>query len=45
MAGRQKKVAPTKRLFRDPSGQRHLFENSQEEELEAKKNAPVEVSA
>jgi DNA modification methylase len=42
MARKQKKAAPTKRLFRDPSGQEHMFEKSLEEELEAKKNAPVE---
>jgi DNA modification methylase len=42
MPRNQKKVTPTKRLFRDLSGQEHMFEKSLEEELEAKKNAPVE---
>jgi DNA modification methylase/predicted RNA-binding Zn-ribbon protein involved in translation (DUF1610 family) len=32
----------TKRLFRDPSGQRDMFEKSLEEELEAKRRAPIE---
>lgn len=35
MARKRKKVTPTKRLFRDPSGQEHMFEKSPEEELEA----------
>ena len=38
----KKKDTLTKRLFRDPSGQRDLFEKSLEEELEAKANTPVE---
>jgi hypothetical protein len=42
MARKQKKATPTKRLFHDPTGQEHMFEKSLEEELEAKKNAPVE---
>src|SRR4030042_89441 len=42
MARKQKKESPSKRLFRDPSGQEHMFEKSLEEELEARKNAPVE---
>lgn len=42
MPSKKIKKSPTKRLFRDPSGQEHMFEKSLEEELEAKKNAPVE---
>jgi len=42
MPSKKIKEAPTKRLFRDPFGQEHMFEKSLEEELEAKKNAPVE---
>ena len=42
MPSKKIKKSPTKRLFRDPSGQAHMFEKSLEEELEAKKNAPVE---
>jgi len=42
MASKRKKVIPTKHLFRDPSGQGHLFDKSLEEELEAKANTPVE---
>jgi len=29
-------------MFRDPSGQVHMFEKSYEEELEARRNRPVE---
>jgi len=42
MARKREKDTLTKRLFRDPSGQRDLFEKSLEEELEAKANTPVE---
>ena len=42
MSLKRRKVIPTKRLFRDPSGQGHFFEKSLEEELEAKANTPVE---
>jgi hypothetical protein len=42
MPSKKIREAPTKRLFRDPSGQEHMFEKSLEEELEARKNAPVE---
>lgn len=42
MSRKKEKGIFTKRLFRDPSGQEDLFEKSVEEELEAKKNAPVE---
>ena len=42
MTRKKKKDTRTKRLFRKPSGQGHLFEKSLEEELEAKANTPVE---
>ena len=42
MARRRVIGSPTKRLFRDPSGQRDMFEKSLEEELEAKRRASVE---
>ncbi len=42
MPSRRIKKVGTKRLFRDQSGQEQMFEKSLEEELEAKKNAPVE---
>jgi hypothetical protein len=35
MPSKKIKKAPTKRLFRDPSGQEHMFEKSPEEELKA----------
>jgi hypothetical protein len=42
MARRRIIGLPTKRLFRDPPGQRDMFEKSLEEELEAKRRASVE---
>ena len=42
MTANRKKETCTKRLFRDSSGQEHLFEKSLEEEMEAQANAPVE---
>jgi len=42
MARERKEASSTKRLFRNPSGQEHLFEKCLEEEMEAEKNAPVE---
>ena len=42
MPRRKIKKSPTKRLSPDPSGQEQMFEKCLEEELEAKKNAPVE---
>lgn len=41
MTRKRRKESSTKLLFRDPSGQEHLFEKSLEEELEAKANAAV----
>jgi len=42
MARRKIKNLGTQRLLKDPSGQKHLFEKSLEEEVEKKKHAPVE---
>lgn len=38
----KKKADSTKKMFRDPSGQQDFIEQSYEEELEAKRNQPVE---
>lgn len=38
----KKKADSTKKIFREPSGQEDFFEKSYEEELEAKRNQPVE---
>ena len=42
MARKQRTSKETKELFRDPSGQPHLFEKSYQEELEAKAKKQVE---
>jgi hypothetical protein len=42
MARKQRTRKETKELFRDPSGQSHLFEKSYQEELEANAKKPVE---
>jgi len=42
MARKQRTSKETKELFRDPSGQPHLFEKSYQEELEAKAKKEVE---
>jgi DNA modification methylase len=42
MARKQRTSKETKELFRDPSGQPHLFEKSYQEELEAKAKNQVE---
>jgi len=42
MARKQRTSKNTKELFRDPSGQPHLFEKSYQEELEAKAKKQVE---
>jgi len=42
MARRKETNLSTKRLFKDPSGQIDMFQKSYEEQLEAKRQAPVE---